>query len=134
MTTRTRQLVEVSLWALVAAIMVALMVVSVRPIDRESMVMGSDKVSHALAYGALACSLVAALRVGSRWSAARVAAVAFAWATAYGALNEVLQLFVGRSCEWVDALANAAGAGVVALAWLCLEAWRTARRQGDAAA
>ena len=128
MTVRSRRSVEIGLWVVVAAAMVFLMYESVKPSDRESLAAKSDKTAHALAYGGLAAVLVAALRYGSRWSAGRVALTAFAWATAYGAIAEVIQLFVGRVGDVLDALANAAGAGLVALAWLRLRARRDARR------
>jgi len=112
------------LWGLVAAMMAVLMYGSVRPMAGESLVAKSDKVAHALAYGALTVAVVAALRRGSSWGAGRVALVAFGWAAAYGALAEVIQAFVGRVADVWDGMANAAGAGLAVLAFLCLAARR----------
>jgi len=127
MTVRARRFIRIGLWALVAAAMVVLMYESVKPADAESLAAKSDKVAHALAYGAFACIVLAAARAGSGWSAGRAALVAFAWATGYGALAEIIQAFVGRVADVWDGLANAVGAGLVALAFVRLAAWR---RQG----
>ena len=113
-----------ALWGLVAAMMVVLMYKSVTPATTRPVVSVGDKVAHALAYGALAVAVVAALRRGSSWGAGRVALVAFGWATAYGALAEVIQAFVGRVADVWDGMANAAGAGLVVLVFLCLAARR----------
>ncbi len=127
-TPRARRLTELALWALVAAAMVVLMYESVKPVDAESLAARSDKVAHALAYGAFACIVLAAARVGSGWSVGRAALVAFAWATGYGAVAEIIQASVGRVADVWDALANALGAGIVALAFVRLAVWR--RRRG----
>lgn len=114
---------------LVVVMMAGLAWGSVRPLPGDTVVARSDKTAHAVAYGAFAAVLVLALRTRRGWGAGRVAAIAFAWAAGYGAAMEVAQSFVGRLCDVLDALANAAGAGLVALLWLCVAAWRRRRRR-----
>jgi VanZ family protein len=131
----TRRRLAIGLWVLVAAAMVVLMYESVKPADPASLAAQSDKVAHALAYGLLAGIVLAAVRVSAAWPAWRVALAAFLWATAYGALAEVLQAHVGRTSDLWDGVANAAGAGLVALAFLGVRAWRvTPRRESGPSA
>ncbi len=89
----------------------------------------SDKLLHAIAFGALAASLAWALAPGvmalGRW---RLAALAFALSAVWGVLDEIHQSFVpGRDADVLDAVADATGAAAasVAGAW-----WLGRTRQG----
>ena len=82
---------------------------------------GEDKVIHALFFGILALWLLRALAGGQGMSAGRAAAFAFAFASLYGAMDEVHQHFVPpRTMDAVDWLADTFGAAVVFLAARCL--------------
>jgi len=81
-------------------------------------------------YGAFAAVVLVALRARPSSSAGRIALVAFAWAAGYGGVMEIVQLFVGRTASLWDAVANALGAALVALAWHRLRAWRLRRAGG----
>jgi VanZ family protein len=73
----------------------------------------NDKVLHALAYGVLALLAVRAFHGDRPWLRARPALGAVAFTVAYGASDEIHQIFVpGRSPDLVDLLADAAGAVV----------------------
>jgi VanZ family protein len=81
----------------------------------------SDKLVHAAVFGLLAALWYWARRGtdGSRRAAATAVALSVLW----GALDEAHQSFVpGRNADFIDLLADAAGAVVVALA--CLAATR----------
>ncbi len=72
---------------------------------------GGDKTAHVIAY-----ALLGALVYLSLWSGGRVrgfaALVTLGVALAYGALDELTQPLVGRSCELGDWVADAAGAAL----------------------
>ena len=89
-----------------------------------------DGLWHGLGYGFLAALLLRAL-AAARWEAVtgRTALFAAVLATLYGATDELHQWFVpGRTAQWSDLVADAAGAAVV-----CGAAWmwrvRAARRE-----
>ncbi|MFD2753976.1 VanZ family protein [Comamonas terrae] len=92
-----------------------------------------DKLVHAGLHGVLATLLwwTGSLRARSRgraWSAAHAASVVLLCA-AYGGLIEILQaMFTAtRGAEWLDALANATGAGLAALLWQLLASRQPAK-------
>jgi len=75
-----------------------------------------DKVVHALEYALLCVLLFRALRMTHRpWLCRLAAPAAFVVSILYGAFDEVHQHFVGRNMDFFDWLADAGGAGVVAL-------------------
>ena len=77
----------------------------------------SDKVAHALAYGFFALTLLPALRIGAGLPRRITVRRALLLAVMYGAFDEVHQGWVpGREKDVGDFLADAAGAGVAALA------------------
>jgi VanZ family protein len=78
----------------------------------------SDKSAHTLAYTGLAITIVRALAGGlPRPVSAGIAAAAVAATVAYGASDEVHQMFVpGRSADLYDLAADAAGATLGAAA------------------
>ena len=93
-----------------------------------------DGLWHGLGYGFLAALLLRAV-AAARWEGVtgRTALLAAALATLYGATDELHQWFVpGRTAQWSDLVADAAGAAVV-----CGAAWmwraRTVRRTGPEA-
>lgn len=130
MTARASRFIELGLWLAVVAMMAALTVVSVRPAREGPLVSANDKICHALAYGAFAAVVLVALRARAPSSAARIALIAFGWAAGYGGMMEIVQLFVGRTADLWDAVANALGAALVVLVWLRLRAWRLRRADG----
>jgi VanZ family protein len=80
----------------------------------------SDKSAHALAYAVLGASLVRALASGraEKLTSGRLVA-AIVLTSLYGVSDELHQRFVpGRTPDWLDVLADAAGAvaGVLAMA------------------
>ena len=80
----------------------------------------SDKQLHFAAYAVLSLSLGVTLMVtlpGRRWIPVYVVAAAMA----YGAIDERTQLFVGRSCELDDWLADTAGACAAAVLLLAVQ-------------
>ena len=82
-----------------------------------------DGLWHGLGYGFLAALLLRAV-AAARWEGVtgRTALLAAALATLYGATDELHQWFVpGRTAQWSDLVADAAGAAVVCgAAWM----WR----------
>lgn len=87
---------------------------------KVSMFPGADKVVHGIMFAALAFMLLTDIGKCRRmWLRALVAAAA---AAAAGGIIEVLQhvMALGRSAEWADFYADAAGAAAGA----CLAAWR----------
>jgi VanZ family protein len=98
-------------WLAVAAIALAIMVLSLLPQpDRIMRLRLWDKIKHAFAYGTLALFLAHALFL-SHIPLIRVTLYTIVSETFYGILLECLQwLFPPRSAELLDALANAIGA------------------------
>lgn len=85
----------------------------------------SDKLLHAAAYGLLALLLARALHGSSQAALGELALAACLWATAFGGIEEILQLFLtDRSAEVGDVLANAFGAALAACVWKSVVAWR----------
>ena len=77
----------------------------------------ADKAAHALAYGFLALTLLPALGIGAGLPRRITVRRALLLAVMYGAFDEVHQGWVpGREKDVGDFLADAAGAGVAALA------------------
>ncbi len=83
-----------------------------------------DKITHALAFGALAALVFFALRTGHRASASIAALGAWLLASLYGGADEIHQMFVpSRTPDGRDLLADSAGAALAAGSlWL----WRRA--------
>lgn len=77
-----------------------------------------DTAAHSLAYLGLSAVVVRAMAGGlPRRVATREAALAIAITVAYGATDEIHQMFVpGRSAEWRDLIADAVGAAIGAFA------------------
>lgn len=101
-------------WAIVAAYMLAIFSASAGPGPDLPPVRNIDKVLHAGAYAVLAWLAAWALTRGRLRSATGgVLVTAWAIAAAYGATDELHQLFVpGRQSDVLDFAADAVGAAV----------------------
>lgn len=112
-------------WAAMAVIFAASGVSSVPSAVRAI----DDGLWHGAGYGVLAALLLRAL-AAARWDGVtgRTAVLAAALATLYGATDELHQWFVpGRSAQWSDLVADAAGAAAACGAlWL----WRALSVRG----
>jgi VanZ family protein len=96
------------------------------PVALPVIVVKSDKAAHFYGYLVLSVAIYASLRAAG-WR--NVAVVSLAVALVYGAVDEWLQIPVGRSCELADWYADAAGAATgVAIAGL-VAAWRERPRR-----
>jgi len=117
-------------WAIVAAYMAAIFTASAGPGVTLPPGRNWDKVLHAGAYGVMAALVTWAVTRGQlRRATGRMALVAAAISTLYGASDEVHQLFVpGRQADLADLAADAAGACCAAgaiLAWGIIARWST---------
>lgn len=74
----------------------------------------ADKPAHILLFGSLAVFTYIAFRFGSSVAMPLAAAISFAYAAAYGAVLEGYQHYIPwRTSDWLDVLANTAGAAIV---------------------
>jgi VanZ family protein len=108
------------LWGPVIVYMAVIFYVSAQP-DVTIPSALTDKSSHSIAYTLLGVLIVRALAGGlPARITARTAVIAIALTTAYGATDEIHQLFVpGRSAEIYDLFADAIGGGIGAVVcWL----------------
>jgi VanZ family protein len=99
----------------------------------------ADKILHGIEYAVIGALLVRPL-VRTSWGAGRAAVVllvAICLASAWGALDELHQLFTpNRSCDWRDWLADTVGAFVGGLAYVGVLRYRARQRlraQGEGA-
>jgi VanZ family protein len=105
------------LWAPVALYMAMIFGFSAMPSPPAPPGPLGDKATHAVVYFGLSALIVRAL-AGGWWKpvSARMAILAAALATVYGATDEIHQSFVPpRQADRFDLLADAAGAGAAAL-------------------
>jgi VanZ family protein len=127
------RLVRVVLWVLCAAYWVALFTLTHLP---RVPVIGppvQDKVAHLLAYGVLA-GVLYLTTWASGSGAKRAAYFVIAVTVLYGAMDELTQPLVGRSCEWYDWLADAAGALTVVGVFTSIRYFIERAGRGSAAA
>lgn len=84
------------------------------PINLKPDVPGNDKLQHLLAYGGLAFLLggVILLQFERRGKRRVLLIGALALLALYGAFDELTQLFVGRSCDLFDWLADLGGSAI----------------------
>ena len=103
-------------WIPAGAYMALIFTISSLSLRRAHLPRNSDKLIHFVEYGVLALLVTYAWRRTRRqWSARRAAVWAWLFAAAYGATDEVHQLFVPyRSCSLYDWLADATGAALAA--------------------
>ena len=91
--------------ALLALLVAAVSCLALTPAPPAVIEFGWDKLNHVLAFSALAFS--ASL---SCPASRRVRLALLFWLFGFGALIEILQLFVpGRACEWADLFADTVG-------------------------
>jgi len=117
---RLKPAAAVWLWGPVIVYMAVIFYVSAQP-DVTIPSALTDKSSHSIAYTLLGGLIVRALAGGlPARITARTAVIAIALTTAYGATDEIHQLFVpGRSAEIYDLFADAIGGGIGAVVcWL----------------
>lgn len=99
-------------WGAVVLYGALILAVSVMPGGPDWSVGHLDKVGHVCEYLLFAWLLVQAVRLG-RLREREYLLFAWLYATSYGALVELIQgLVPWRSADWLDALANAAGAAL----------------------
>jgi VanZ family protein len=104
------RVVRVILWVICAAYWVALFTLTHLPRVPAVGQRVQDKLAHFMAYGVLAGVLYLVLWA-SKSPQKRAAYFVIAVTLLYGAMDEITQPLVGRSCELYDWLADAAGAG-----------------------
>lgn len=92
------------------------------PINLKPDVPGNDKMQHFLGYGGLAFLLGCLILLQSGHSGKRRVMLigAMALLALYGAFDELTQLFVGRSCDLLDWLADLGGSAIGLTAILVL--------------
>lgn len=115
-------------WALTGAYALVILYLSTSSMGGEPPFPYFDKLVHFVLYGCL--GFLSAWSLGATWrlSWKGVAIIAFLLSTAYGGINEIVQMFIpARSMELLDALANAAGALVGAT--LAVTVMRSGNRQ-----
>src|SRR2546430_12127456 len=113
--------VDALLWALTAAILAAIVTLSLGPAPPTGGFSLADKLWHAAAYAALTSCLLLALvwRPGKPpGRVLRRVTVVAASALLLGILLEIGQRFTGRDTDWRDAGADAVGGGPPALSWV----------------
>lgn len=88
--------------ALTMALALAVAIATLTPADNLPPVPGGDKLHHFLAFGLLAVPMAFARPQAVLWIILAV--------SAYGGVIEIIQPYVGRHGDVMDALANAAGA------------------------
>ncbi len=103
-----------SLWAPVVLVMVLIFVFSAMPDPGAPLGDLSDKSAHVIAYAALGGSLIRALASGRASGLAPPRLIAAVLLTIlYGVSDELHQQFVpGRTPDWLDVLADGAGAAL----------------------
>lgn len=99
-------------WAATLAMGAFIGMVTLTPLDGVPVVARNDKLLHFAAFAGLSIPLA--------WAHPRWAWAVFLAATAYGGAIEIIQPYVGRGAEWLDWLADMAGAVAGALVgrWL----------------
>lgn len=98
-------------WALTGVYALLILYLSTSSLGGEPPFPHFDKLVHFVLYGGLSflCAWSLGATMAFTWKGAVL--VAFLLSTAYGVANEILQMFIPpRSMEFMDALANAAGA------------------------
>jgi len=107
-------------WAAVAVVAAGIVVASVSPSSGAAVrgplgVVGADKYLHALAFAGFALVLAYAL---ARRDPTVAAVAVLVGTVAFGLAIELLQLpLAHRSFDWLDLVADAVGATVVAVGW-----------------
>jgi VanZ family protein len=103
-----------------AAYWLGLFILTHTPVALPIIIVSSDKSAHFIGYAMLATALFASLRVlGRRDPMLMVLVIGLA----YGAIDEWLQIPVGRSCELNDWFADAAGVAAAVTVCTLITRW-----------
>jgi len=114
-------------WGLTIVYWAGLFFVTHLPLPKLPYVPVTDKTAHLVSYFLLACALMVSLTLSrrSRWRADDPAVLVLVMLMLYGAIDEISQIPVGRSCEMADWCADIAGAAAgVVLVSLATRRWR----------
>jgi VanZ family protein len=96
------------------------------PIALPVIIVSSDKSAHFIGYALLGSALFASMRVAG-WRDPMLLVLVIG--LAYGAIDEWLQIPVGRSCELNDWFADAAGIAVAVTVCTLIARWRDQRAE-----
>jgi VanZ family protein len=103
-------------WLVTALFAFFIFFISSRPIDGAPSIPYLDKIAHFVVYAAFSLLIIWSLRATVMRSKLAILFLGAAIATGYGALMEYYQSFVPeRSSEYLDIIANAAGAFITVL-------------------
>ncbi|MBN2533851.1 MAG: VanZ family protein [Spirochaetales bacterium] len=89
-------------------IALSILVLSLIPVPQVEFVQFSDKITHIIAYGLLACFFVFAFSSGNIHFRL-LSLISITACTFYGGIIEILQSFVQRSPEFMDLVADFTG-------------------------
>ena len=88
----------------------------------------TDKTAHTISYALLATGLFLSLHRRGRRAPSQIAVIVLGTLLLYGAIDELSQIPVHRSCEMADWNADAAGAGMAVVLMTAALTWRENRR------
>lgn len=125
------QTIRRSAWVLTGIYWLCLFAMTHVPAPRLPQVGVSDKTAHMTAYALLALGLGISLWLG-RFSPVKACLIALAIAAAYGAVDEISQIPVGRIADVNDWFADLTGAVVACLIVLATRLILRARNWRDA--
>jgi len=118
-------------YLLTGAYWIILFILTHTPAERMPQTGVSDKLAHFLAYAVLGLLLFSSLWLAGV-SKKRTILLTLVIGLIYGILDEWLQRYVGRDCEFQDWLADAAGIGASVLALALTRQFSTmSRHHGD---
>ena len=115
------------IWIGTAVYWLGLFVLTHTPVTLPTIVISHDKTGHFIGYAILSAALYASLRLAG-WRDATLAVLVIG--LCYGAIDEWLQIPVGRSCELNDWFADAAGTAFSATLGGLISTWRARRAAG----
>ena len=115
-----------AIWGATAAYWLGLFILTHTPVMLPIIIVSSDKSAHFIGYAILGSALFASLRVAN-WRDPMLLVLVIG--LAYGAIDEWLQIPVGRSCELNDWFADAAGIAVAVTVCTLIARWRDQRAE-----
>lgn len=118
-TTTAKWLIRL-IWLATAILWIAMFILTHTPVALPVRVVTNDKTAHFLGYLALGSALFASLRLGGRRDPTLAV---LAVGLIYGGIDELLQIPVGRSSDWNDWFADAAGVAVAVTIGGCITRW-----------
>jgi VanZ family protein len=125
MMTTTKWLLR-AIWLGTAAYWLGLFILTHLPEPPPLIIVKTDKSAHFLGYLALGTAIFACLRIAGRRDPMLMVLMI---GLAYGAIDEWLQIPVGRSCELNDWFADAAGIALAATLCTLFTRWRDRRME-----